>query len=455
MSAKRSSNGQVAGYVSGAAVQSGGQGAKCVMAYSGGLDTSTMVPWLIERGYEVHCVLVDVGQEEDLQAACTKALRYGAKSAIIADAKPAMFETVIPLAIALNATYEGTYRLGTALARPFIAAEQVKLAKKLGGATLVHGATGKGNDQIRFEFAYKSLAPECPILAPWKVWDLKGRADMVAYIQGKGFTDSYAVQKDYSMDENLWHLSVEGSCLEHPDSFVPVNEVLDSVAGRFMWNNTFGPGAKTVEVEFRNGIPVALNGQKLPLPTIVSQLNHQYRQAPWAWDLVIENRFTGVKSRGLYINPAAKLLQLAADNLARTCFNKPTYDFYVELGQRFANLMYRGEYFSDQRMVMEAAARPLLARMSGTVTVQLDPVPYVAKIVNHASIFTNEMATFEASSFDHADSKGFIQLSWLANVGKPCPEGIDGHAVEANNAAAPNVCPAERVSGAGLVPAAL
>ncbi len=143
---------------------------KCVLAYSGGLDTSAIVPWLLEQGFEVHAVLVDVGQEDDLGALCRKALRYGATTAVVRDAKPAMFEHVIPLAIGLCATYEGNYRLGTALARPFITAEQVHVAKQLGGATLVHGATGKGNDQVRFEFGYRSLAPECPVLAQWKTW---------------------------------------------------------------------------------------------------------------------------------------------------------------------------------------------------------------------------------------------------------------------------------------------
>jgi argininosuccinate synthase len=306
---------------------------KCVLAYSGGLDTSAMVPWLLEKGYEVHAVLVDVGQEEDLGTLCRKALRYGATTAVVRDAKPAMFQHVIPLAIGLCATYEGNYRLGTALARPFIAAEQVKVAKQLGGATLAHGATGKGNDQVRFEFGYRSLAPEYPVLAPWKTWEFGGRVDLVNYLKKKGFKDNYAVQKDFSLDENLWHISVEGGPLEEPGTTVDIEEVLHSVDGLFAWNNTFGPAPAAVEVKFQAGVPVALNGQAKGLAEIVSQLNHQYRQAPWAWDLIIENRFTGVKSRGVYINPAAKLLHLAIDNLARTCLNKPTYDQYMKLGQ--------------------------------------------------------------------------------------------------------------------------
>ena len=231
---------------------------KCVLAYSGGLDTSAMVPWLLDQDYEVHAVLVDVGQEEDLAGLCRKALQYGATTAVVRDAKPAMFEHVIPLAIGLAATYERDYRLGTALARPFITLEQVRVAKQLGGATLAHGATGKGNDQIRFEFGYRSLAPGYPILAPWKTWEFGGRVDLVNYLTGKGYIDNYAVQKDYSLDENLWHISVEGGPLEEPGTNVNVEDVLRSVDGHFAWNNTYGEGPSVVEIAFEGGVPVAL-----------------------------------------------------------------------------------------------------------------------------------------------------------------------------------------------------
>ncbi len=426
---------------------------KCVLAYSGGLDTSAMVPWLLEQDYEVHAVLVDVGQEEDLEALCEKAIRYGAATATVRDAKPAMFERVIPLAIGLGATYEGNYRLGTALARPFIAAAQVAVAKALGGATLIHGATGKGNDQVRFEYAYRSLAPDCPIVAPWKTWKFGGRQDLVDYLTGKGFIDNYAVQKDFSLDENLWHISVEGGPLEEPDTLVDIDEILKAVEGKFAWKNLFGPGESVVDITFQAGVPVAVNGQTKSLETIVSQLNHQYRKADWAWDLIIENRFTGVKSRGLYINPAAKLLHLMVDSLARTCLNKPTYDQYVTLGQQYGTLMYRGEYFSDQRVVLEAAATALLAQLKGTVTVALTPTPHVVKIANTQSMFTKEMATFEQSEYAHSDAAGFISLSWLSNIGKPYAGTNNGGAVEAKNCTASDVYPTKSVHAGRLVPA--
>ena len=393
----------------------------CVLAYSGGLDTSALVVWLIEKGYEVHAVLVDVGQDENLETHCKKAFRMGAKTAVIRDAKPKMFETVIPMATALAATYEGNYRLGTALARPFIAEEQVKLAKDLGGATLIHGATGKGNDQVRFEFAYKSLAPDCPVLAPWRQWDFKGRKDLIAYLKGKGFDEGYEEKKDYSMDENLWHLSVEGDVLESPEGCVDVTKVLDAVKDRFS-AGALDVGPSSLEITFAKGIPVAINGVELSYPELVKKLNQMGRNQSWGWDMVIENRYTGIKSRGLYINPAAKVLHMAVDSLARCCFNKPTFDQWINLGLQYGELLYRGAYFSDQRLVLEAAAEVIIRQLNGTVKVQLLPTPYVAQIVADQPIFRQETATFEESSYAHSDAAGFINLSWLTSVGRPFSE---------------------------------
>jgi argininosuccinate synthase len=432
-----------------------GKTTPCVLAYSGGLDTTAIVVWLREQGYEVHAVLVDVGQGEDLPALCHKALRLGAATAVIRDARPAMFEQVIPPAIGLACTYEGSYRLGTALARPFIALEQVRLARALGGATLVHGATGKGNDQIRFEFAYRSLARECPVLAPWKVWDLGGRRDMIDYLRAHGVEDDFAVSKEYSLDENLWHLSVEGGPLEDPAADVDIAAVLASVSGRFAGGARADSGPPVVRVEFHQGVPVSLDGKDLPLPELVALLNQRYRSADWAWDLVIENRFTGIKSRGLYLNPAAKLLHTAVDALARTCLNKPTYDHYVETGRQYGAMIYRGEFFSDQRVVLDAAARALMARLTGEVTLRFLPVPYVAGIQSAEAIFSRRGATFERSDFAHRDAAGFIHLTWLTSIGRSFEEGIHGDAVETGGPAASDVRPAQPLPAGGLVPAAV
>lgn len=428
---------------------------KCVLAYSGGLDTTAIVVWLQERGYEVHAVLIDVGQEEDMQALCQKALRLGAKTAVIRDAKPAMCRDIIRTAIALGATYEGTYRLGTALARPFIALEQVCLAKELGGATLVHGATGKGNDQIRFEFAYRSLAPDCPVLAPWKVWDLGGRSDLINYLRERGIEDEFELTKEFSLDENLWHLSIEGGPLEDPTADVDTPAILAKFSHRFAGGQNDTASPPKVRVSFKDGVPVALNGKAMPLLGLVHQLNHQYRSAPWAWDLVIENRFTGVKSRGIYINPAAKLLQFAVDGLARTCLNKAAYDCYTSLGGQYGAMIYRGEFFSDQRLMIESAARPILSRLTGEVTVQLSPTPYVCKIEAPEAIFNKKVSTFERSDFSHQDAAGFIRLSWMSSVGRDFTENTDGGPVETGDKPAPRVRRGQSLPAPGLVPASV
>ncbi|MBI1825450.1 MAG: argininosuccinate synthase [Planctomycetes bacterium] len=423
----------------------------CVLAYSGGLDTSTIVVWLREQKFEVHAVLVDVGQDEDLESLKRKALRLGAATASICDAKPDLLRSVVPMAISFAATYEGNYRLGTALARPFIAAVQVRAARQLGGAMLVHGATGKGNDQIRFEFAYRSLAPSFPVLAPWKVWDLGGREDMIQYLKSRGFDDDYQVTKSFSFDENLFHLSVEGGPLEDASAEFDIECVLGAVADRFAVGPIGCSSISPINLTFGRGVPVAIDGIPMPLGDILKMLNQHYRFAPWAWDLVIENRFTGIKSRGLYINPAAKLLHVAVDALARTCLNKPTYDEYVQLGRAYGTILYRGEYFSDQREVMEASAGAIVRRLSGSVTVHPFPVPYVSRVQSDSALFRKSLATFENSDYAHGDANGFIKLSWLTSVGRPFVEDADGSIVETRYSAGPDVCADQCESSRRLV----
>lgn len=430
---------------------------RCVLAYSGGLDTSAILVWLVKAGYEVHGVLVDVGQDEDLEALTAKALRYQATTAVIRNVQPQMLASVAPFAIGLGATYEGNYRLGTALARPFIAAAQVQRARELGGATLVHGATGKGNDQVRFEFAYRSLAPDYPVLAPWKAWPFKGRQDLVDLLRKHGIQDDFEVTKAFSLDENFWHLSIEGGPLEQPEAVVDVGGILALFADRYHGKQaeTASPSsneaADRVSVTFAKGVPVALNGESIPLDGILGALNGAYRHADWAWDLVIENRFTGIKSRGVYINPAAKLLHVAVDALARSSLNKQAFDEYDSLGKRYADVLYRGEYFSDQRLALEAGAGPLLSRLNGEVTISTAGTPYVAAIKVDAGIFSQDLATFESSDFDHQDAAGFIALSWLSSIGRPFIESKHEHTMDAKERTSSDICGPESLPAGGLV----
>jgi argininosuccinate synthase len=243
--------------------------------------------------------------------------------------------------------------------------------------------------------------------------------------------------------------------LEDPTAVVDVERVLAAVSDRFAVSGDGTPGGDSVEVAFAGGVPVAVGGESMPLLELVHVLNHQYRRAPWAWDLIVENRFTGIKSRGLYINPAAKVLQLAADALARSCFHKPLYDQYVALGNRYGEILYRGEFFSDQRLVVEATARALMARMNGTVTVQLSPTPYASRIVAEGSIFRESLATFEASEYRHADAQGFINLTWLSSIGRTFSDPHHEIAMEAKQRAASDVYTDQRLPDGGLVPTAV
>jgi argininosuccinate synthase len=427
----------------------------CVLAYSGGLDTSAIIPWLVERGSVVHALLVDVGQGEDLPALCRRAVDLGARDAVVHDARARMARQILPAAIGLAATYEGTYRLGTALARPFIAAAQVQRAREVGATALVHGATGKGNDQVRFEYAYRSLAPDLEVIAPWKVWELRGRSDLLDFLDARGHATPFARTKDWSLDENLWHLSVEGGPLEDPRSSLDVTRVLGAVADRFHADGDGDIDAEAVdapvELTFAGGMPVALDGEPMPLLDLIATLNRRYRHASWAWDLVLENRFIGVKSRGVYLNPAASVLHRAVDGLARSCLPKSAYDGWRRLGEEFAGLVYRGEWFSPQRRVVLAAAAAAVAPLSGSVELRFVPQPHVTRIAAPGGLFTEEVATFEASDFSHTDAEGFIRLSWLSAVGRPEEEN-GAESVEAGDGATSGVRSASPVPPPGLVP---
>lgn len=445
----------------------------CVLAYSGGLDTSAIIPWLVERGWEVHALLVDVGQREDLPGLCRRAVELGARDAVVHDARPEMAREILPTTIGLAATYEGTYRLGTALARPFIAAAQVARARQVGATALVHGATGKGNDQVRFEYAYRSLAPDLEVIAPWKTWELRGRTDLLDFLAARGHATPFERTKAWSLDENLWHLSIEGGPLEDPRTSLDVTRVLGAVADRFHVDGDGGDGGAgtasgagddyhdldaeacdaPVEVTFAGGMPVALDGEAMPLLELIATLNRRYRHASWAWDLVLENRFTGVKSRGVYLNPAASVLHLAMDGLARSCLSKPAYDEWCRLGDAFAGIVYRGEWFSSQRRVVTAAAAAAVEPMSGSIELRFTPKPHVTRIAAPGGLFREEVATFEASDFSHEDAEGFIKLTWLSAVGRPEDEEETGaESVEAGDGATSGVRSAAPLPSPGLVP---
>ncbi len=315
---------------------------KVVLAYSGGLDTSIIIPWLKENyGCEVIAMIGDVGQQEDLEAAKKKALATGASSATIEDLREEFVRDYIWPTLRAGAIYEHTYLLGTSMARPVIAKRQAEIALQLGADGLSHGCTGKGNDQVRFELAFKAIAPNVQIIAPWREWDIDSREDAIAYAQAHNVQVEQSKKNIYSRDRNIWHLSHEGGELEDPAN--APNEA--------MWQWVVSPEKapdkpEEVEIGFESGIPVSVNGAKLGPVDLLNKLNDiAARNGVGRTDLV-ENRLVGMKSRGAYETPGGTLLIKAHQELERLTVDRETAHFQQALSNRYAELVYNGVWFS-------------------------------------------------------------------------------------------------------------
>ncbi len=380
---------------------------KCVLAYSGGLDTSVMIPWLKEQGYEVYCVLADVGQKDDFDKIKENAFLLGAKDCEVVSCGDNLSE-IFKYSSFLNAKYENQYFLGTALTRPFIAKAQIEYARSIGCNILVHGATGKGNDQIRFEYAYKTLASSIEVLSPWKYWEFTSRKCLISYLKEKGFNLGFSETKDYSIDKNVWHISIEGSELEKPFEKLSITEILEFNKIKYQ-----GPEAKSFNIKFQDN-ELFINAEKYSFFQAIDFLNGQCMGESWAADLIIENRQTGIKSRGLYITPGAKILYKVFEGLVAASLNKKSFDHYEYLSKAFANTVYNGEYFSLQYQSIIAGTRSLMEHVSGEVIIETKPFLHLSKVLANKSFFKEELCTFEEGDISHADASGFINLSWLS-----------------------------------------
>ena len=382
---------------------------KCVLAYSGGLDTSVMIPWLSEKGYEVFCILADVGQKEDLNQIKQNAYDLGAKECDIISCENELSH-VFEYSCFLGAKYENQYFLGTALTRPFIAKGQIEYAKSMDCKTLVHGATGKGNDQIRFEYAYKTLGKHFEIISPWKFWEFHSRKSLITYLENKGFSLGFSEKKDYSVDRNVWHTSIEGGDLEQPEKSLNLNKILSD-------NNIVISSdiPDEFEIEYKKN-SLKINGKEYSFFCGVESINTKCL-AKWSLDLLIENRQTGIKSRGLYITPGAKILYKALEGLVVSSLNKKAYEHYQILSQSFSDAIYNGEYFSLQYKSITSGADSLMKNVSGKVVVKTSPILHVSKVIPDKPIFREEICTFEDGDISHSDAIGFINLSWLSADG--------------------------------------
>jgi argininosuccinate synthase len=384
---------------------------KVVLAYSGGLDTSIIIPWLKENySYEVIAMVGDVGQGEDIEAVVEKAYKTGASKVIVENLREEFLSGYVFPALKAGAVYEHKYLLGTSLARPVIAKHQVEVALREGATAVAHGCTGKGNDQVRFELTYQALAPELKIIAPWREWTLKSREDCLDYAEAHGIPVAASREKIHSRDRNLWHISHEGGELEDA-----ANAPLPTT-----WQITLSPQdapdkEEQVSIGFVQGVPVSVNGMEMDPVSLVELLNEiGARNAVGRIDLV-ENRFVGIKSRGCYETPGGTLLIAAHRELEALCLERDVAHFKQHIGLKYAELVYFGLWFTPLREALDAFVESTQKNMTGTVTLSLykGNVSVVSRESEY-SLYRTDLSSFTmGSEYDQKDAEGFIRILGL------------------------------------------
>lgn len=386
---------------------------KVVLAYSGGLDTSVIVKWLRENSVkEVICVSVDLGQVENPYALEEKALSSGASKFYNINVEDEFIEDYAFKSLKAGAKYENVYLLGTAIARPLISKVLVDIAKKEGAEVIVHGCTGKGNDQIRFELSMMALAPEIKVIAPWRFWDIKGRSEEEAYAKEHGIPLKVEKDEDYSMDENIWHLSHEGLDLEDPENPANLEKILNWVTPAEKAIDK----AETIEIEFEKGKPIALNGENLKGSDLVKKLNELAGKHGIGVDDIVESRMVGMKSRGVYENPAASVLFFAHEKLESVTIHPDALQYKQKMALDYANLVYAGKWMTPLKEAMDSFIEKTQENVSGTVKVKLyKGSMQPAGIYATNSLYSEEYATFEEDDvYDQSDATGFINLFGLS-----------------------------------------
>jgi argininosuccinate synthase len=387
---------------------------KVVLAYSGGLDTSIMIHWLKENyGCEVIAFAADVGQGlREIKGLKERALKTGASKIYIEDLTKEFIEEYIWPTMKSGAVYESKYLLGTSFARPLIAKRQVEIAEKEGANAVAHGATGKGNDQVRFELTYMALNPKLEIIAPWKddKWKINSREEAIDYAKKHNIEIPVSKEKIYSEDANIWHISHEGDELEDP-----AKEPLDRV---FTISKTIekAPDKPTyIEIEFKQGVPVALNGKKMDALTLLTELNKIGGENAIGQIDIVENRLVGMKSRGVYETPGGTILYQAHDILEQLTLEKETYQYKLRLAHKYAELVYNGQWFTSLRESLDAFVEESQKVVNGTVRLKLykgNVVP--AGVKSPDSLYLEDLASFTNVDFyDQKDATGFIKCFGL------------------------------------------
>jgi argininosuccinate synthase len=384
---------------------------KVVLAYSGGLDTSIIIPWLKENyDYDVIAMVGDVGQGDDIEAVVQKAYNTGASKVIVEDLREEFLTGYVFPALKAGAVYEHKYLLGTSLARPVIAKHQVEVALRENAEAVAHGCTGKGNDQVRFELAYQAIAPELKVIAPWREWDLKSREDCLDYAEKRGIPVEASRQKIHSRDRNLWHISHEGGELEDAG-----NAPFPST-----WQWTKSPQEapdreEQVEIGFEEGVPFSVNGMPMDPVSLVELLNEiGGRNAIGRIDLV-ENRFVGIKSRGCYETPGGTLLLTAHRELEALCLDRDLMHYKQHVGLKYAELVYFGLWFTPLREALDAFVESTQKNVTGTVELSLYKGNIsVASRKSDFSLYRTDLSSFTmGDSYDQKDAAGFIRILGL------------------------------------------
>lgn len=384
---------------------------KIVLAYSGGLDTSVILKWLSE---EYQCPVVafaaDVGQTEDWQAVRDKGMATGAEKVVISDLREEFVRDYVFPAFRANAIYEGSYLLGTSLARPVIAREQVRVAAENGADAVSHGATGKGNDQVRFEMSYLALNPQLKIIAPWRIWDLNSRTKLMAYAKRYGIPVPVTKKSPYSSDENLLHISFEGGILEDPwhepdEAMFKLSNSPESAPDK----------ATYIELEFKQGNPVAIDGESLSAAAMLTRLNQLGGENAIGRLDMVENRFVGMKSRGVYETPGGTILRIAHRDLETITLDREVMKIRDSLTPKYSEMVYNGFWFAPEMELMQKTMDTAQATVNGVVRLKLykgNCIPVGRKSDN--SLYQESFATFEEDDvYTQSDAAGFIRLNAL------------------------------------------
>ena len=387
---------------------------KVILAYSGGLDTTVIIPWLKENyDYDVVCCCIDVGQGNELDGLDERAKVSGAIKLYIEDVVDEFCDDYVVPCVQANAIYENKYLLGTSMARPVIAKKLVEIARKEGAVAICHGATGKGNDQVRFELGIKALAPDLKIIAPWRIWDISSREEEIKYCEDHDIYLPFSADNSYSRDRNLWHISHEGLELEDPACAPNYDHLL--VLG--VTPEKAPDEGEEISIDFEKGIPVAINGEKMKVSDIIKKLNELGGKHGIGIVDIVENRIVGMKSRGVYETPGGTILMEAHQQLEELILDKDTTIAKRQISVQYSDLVYSGKWFTPLREALQAFIESTQQYVTGTAKMKL----YKGNIIKLGttspySLYNESLASFTTGDlYDHHDAEGFITLFGLSS----------------------------------------